>query len=379
MLTILSRRDLLAAGLAGGFALSPLGALAQVAKIEPKVFVKNARRYVTDMLGRTVEIPAKVNRIVCTGTGAPRIACYLNALDKMVGIESSDQVYEHDPKRDYAFAHYARFKKMPQIGKGGGNAFTANPEAVLSLEPDVILTGYAPEAVKQLERETGLPVISVYYRSLGLVNDTFLQSIRMTGEVLGLQERAGAIESFVAAAIADLKKRVAGVDAGKSPTVYTGAVTFFGGHGFSGTYNRFGPLSVLNARSISDRPGKEGFYDADLEFVLHADPQVIFLDPSNLPIVRQEVKTRRGYFESLSAVRENRVYTMPSYNQYSTNVTYSLANAYYAGTILFPDRFADVDFPAKFDEIVSFFNGRGWYDKMAHYGQGYGTVNLLEG
>ena len=136
---------------------------------------------------------------------------------------------------------------------------------------------------------------------------------------------------------------------------------------------------MLNARSISDRPGKEGFYEADLEFVLHADPQVIFLDPSNLPIVRQEVKTRRGYFESLSAVRENRVYTMPSYNQYSTNVSYSLANAYYAGTVLFPDRFADVDFPAKFDEIVSFFNGRGWYDKMAHYGQGYGTVNLLEG
>ena len=58
-------------------------------------------------------------------------------------------------------------------------------------------------------------MISVYYRSLGLVNDTFLQSIRMTGEVLGLQERAGAIESFVAAAIADLKKRVAGVTAGK--------------------------------------------------------------------------------------------------------------------------------------------------------------------
>ena len=130
---------------------------------------------------------------------------------------------------------------MPQIGKGGGNAFTANPEALLSLEPDVILTGYAPEAVKQLERETGLPVISVYYRSLGLVNDTFLQSIRMTGEVLGLQERAGAIESFVAAAIADLKKRVAGVDAGKSPTVYTGTVTFFGGHGL------FGHLQPLRA------------------------------------------------------------------------------------------------------------------------------------
>ena len=40
------------------------------------------------------------------------------------------------------------------------------------------------------------------------------------------------------------------------------------------------------------------------------------------------------------------VYAMPSYIQYSSIIAYSLANAYYAGTVLFPDAFADVYFAA---------------------------------
>lgn len=372
-----SRRSLL---LSAGFLslTGPSLSWAQAAEaVRPGVFEKGSKRFAVDMLGRTVEIPAAVKRVVCTGTGAPRIVAYLEALDRLVGIESSDKIYANDPKRDYAYAHHERFKKLPVIGKGGGSSFTANPEAILALEPDVIFTGYTSEAAEQLTRETGLPVVSVGYRSLGLVHPTFLQSIALVGEILGVQKRSKAILDFVASVRTDLARRVADVDVSKSPTVYPGAVTFSGSHGFSGTYNKFGPLTAVKARSISDKPGREGFYDADLEFVLNADPQIIFLDPGNLPIVRQEVQNRRGYFESLSAVKNKRVYSLPSYNQYSTNVAYSLANAYYVGSVLHPERFADVDFPRKFDEIVAFFNGKGWYEVMGKTGQGYGPLELL--
>lgn len=36
------------------------------------------------------------------------------------------------------------------------------------------------------------------------------------------------------------------------------------------------------------------------------------------------------------------------------------------GAVLHPERFADVDFPRKFDEIVAFFNGKGWYEVMGN-------------
>ena len=331
-------------------------------------------RTVKDMHGRTVKVPRSVKRLVCTGSGALRVVSYLGALDLLVGIESSDLRYKNDPKRDYAFAHHDRFKPLPVIGKGGGTGYTANPEAILALEPDVILTGYAPEAAEQLARETGIPVVSVYYLSLGLVNDSFLKAVQLAGAVLGREERAKAIVDFIENVQADLQRRVQNRGGDTGPTVYPGAVTFSGAHGFAGTYSRFGPLAVLGARSISDRPDREGFYETDLEFVLQQDPDLIFLDPGNLSIVAEEAKSKRDYFASLKAVKTGNVYAMPSYNQYSTNIAYSLANAYYAGTVLFPKLFADVDFAARFNEIVTFFNGRGWYDRMAALGQPYGKI-----
>lgn len=331
-------------------------------------------RTVKDMHGRTVKVPRSVKRLVCTGSGALRVASYLGALDLLVGIESSDLRYKNDPKRDYAFVNHDRFKSLPVIGKGGGTGYTANPEAILAVEPDVIMTGYAPEAAEQLARETGIPVISVYYHSLGLVDDSFLQAVQLAGAVLGREERAKAIVDFIENVQADLQRRVQKRGGDTGPTVYPGAVTFSGAHGFAGTYSRFGPLAVLGARSISDRPDREGFYEADLEFVLQQDPDLIFLDPGNLSIVAEEAKSKRDYFASLKAVKTGNVYAMPSYNQYSTNIAYSLANAYYAGTVLFPKQFADVDFAARFNEIVTFFNGRGWYDRMAALGQPYGKI-----
>lgn len=331
-------------------------------------------RTVKDMHGRTVKVPRSVKRLVCTGSGALRVVSYLGALDLLVGIESSDLRYKNDPKRDYAFAHHDRFKSLPVIGKGGGTGYTANPEAILALEPDVILTGYAPEAAEQLARETGIPVISVYYLSLGLVDDSFLQAVQLAGAVLGYEERAKAIVDFIENVQADLQRRVQNRGGDTGPTVYPGAVTFFGAHGFAGTYSRFGPLAVLGARSISDRSDREGFYETDLEFVLQQDPDLIFLDPGNLSIVAEEAKSKRDYFASLKAVKTGNVYAMPSYNQYATNIAYSLTNAYYAGTVLFPKQFADVDFAARFNEIVTFFNGRGWYDHMAALGQPYGKI-----
>lgn len=331
-------------------------------------------RTVKDMHGRTVKVPRSVKRLVCTGSGALRVASYLGAWDLLVGIESSDLRYKNDPKRDYAFANHDRFKSLPVIGKGGGTGYTANPEAILAVEPDVILTGYAPEAAEQLARETGIPVVSVYYLSLGLVNDSFLKAIDLAGRILGCEARAKSIVKFIESVQADLQKRVHSRGQEVGPSVYPGAVTFSGAHGFAGTYSRFGPLAAVGARSISDRLDREGFYETDLEFVLQQDPDLIFLDPGNLSIVAEEAKNKRDYFALLKAVKTGNVYAMPSYNQYSTNIAYSLANAYYAGTVLFPEVFADVNFAAKFDEIVSFFNGRGWYEHMAPLGQPYGRI-----
>ena len=57
-------------------------------KVEEKITV-------TDMLKRNVEVPKDVKRIVCIGPGALRLIVYLDATDKVVGVEDAEKSGVH--------------------------------------------------------------------------------------------------------------------------------------------------------------------------------------------------------------------------------------------------------------------------------------------
>ena len=44
-------------------------------------------RILTDGAGRQVEVPEKVNSVVCVGVGALRYTCYMGAQDLVIGVE----------------------------------------------------------------------------------------------------------------------------------------------------------------------------------------------------------------------------------------------------------------------------------------------------
>ena len=72
---------------------------------------------ITDLSGRSVEVPEKVERIIAIGPGALRLVVYLNATDKVVGVEDSETLW--DPTgRPYRMAH-PELAEKPVIGKGG--------------------------------------------------------------------------------------------------------------------------------------------------------------------------------------------------------------------------------------------------------------------
>jgi iron complex transport system substrate-binding protein len=52
------------------------------------------------------------------------------------------------------------------------------------------------------------------------------------------------------------------------------------------------------------------------------------------------------------------VYGLLPYNWYGQNLESIFANAYFLGTLLHPDRFADIDPAAKADEITTFLVGK---------------------
>ncbi|MCL2382009.1 MAG: ABC transporter substrate-binding protein [Treponema sp.] len=335
-------------------------------------------RIVTDVWGREVRIPAEVRTIVALGSGAPRIAAYLGVVDMMAGSERMD-AETFSVLRDFNPVHHQTFRALPIVGRGGGSGNNnAYPEELIKLAPDVILAAFSPEAADELFFQTHIPVVSVRYFSVNFIDDSFYRAVRVFAEVVGARERGEEVLSFIQGHKAELQRRTYGIPGGEKPRVYAGAVTFNGRRGFSGTYSNFGPLMAINALNVADEAGMEGFFEANLEHVVLWDPDVIFLDPGNMDLVNAEYAANPAFFNSLRAVREGRVYAMPAFNFAATNVTYALMNAYFAGTVLFPERFAGVDIARISAEILTFFLGENTFDVMARNGLSFGRVTIGE-
>ena len=75
-------------------------------------------------------------------------------------------------------------------------------------------------------------------------------------------------------------------------------------------------------------------------------------------------------YRTLTAVKQGRVYGVLPYNWYTINYGSILANAYFIGKTLYPERFADVDPVVKANEIYTFLVGKPVFGEMNRMFQG---------
>ena len=76
-------------------------------------------------------------------------------------------------------------------------------------------------------------------------------------------------------------------------------------------------------------------------------------------------------YRVLSAVEKGEIYGVLPYNWYSQNHGSILADAYFIGKVLYPERFEDVDPVEKADEIYTFLVGKPVFDRM---NEGFGSM-----
>jgi iron complex transport system substrate-binding protein len=69
-------------------------------------------------------------------------------------------------------------------------------------------------------------------------------------------------------------------------------------------------------------------------------------------------------WRELKAVKSGEVYGVLPYNWYTQNFGSILANAYFVGKALYPERFEDVDPQVKADEIFRFLVGQDVFQTM---------------
>lgn len=328
---------------------------------------------VTDLRGRTVDIPKDVERIVGIGC-ALRPICYLQAEDMVVGVEKDEQ--EDFVSCAYRHVNQDTFAGLPVIGEGGSKGVTPNEEAIVAAAPQVIVAdSLEADEADALQQKTGIPVVCLDQPET-FFDQKYYDNLTFLGDVLGKQDRAGELVDYIEEIESDLNTRSAASSAHGSASAYAAGISYRGGHGFDGTEAGFPPFAACNVENIADGKGSSGPYTIDLEAVSAAQPDFIFIESGNLPLVADDYKANAAYFDSLDAVQAGKVHTLISYRFYSTNVELALANCYQVGAVVYPDAFSNVDPSEKMDEISEFFLGESLSADLSEQGYEFSQVDI---
>ena len=327
-------------------------------------------RSLTDGAGRQVEVPEKVDSIVCVGVGALRYTCYVGAQDLVIGVED----YEVKPgmSRLYNYVNFDKFKNLPVIGTNG-QPYT---EEIINLAPDVIvMSKSASVEADDLQNKTGTPVVVVPGSDTTLDQNAY-DTIRILGELYGKQTRAAELTSYLKGIQQDLDDRTKDIPEEDKPSVYVGGVSFKGHHGFEGTEAGYGPFALIRAKNLADTTGQNGAFNIDLEQVLAWDPDIIFLDFNGMGFIKEDYAAKPDYYHALTAVQEGKVYSQISFRSSASNLETALADAYYAACVMYPRQFADVDPVAKAEEIFEMLLGVNPYAELKEAGYEFRPIDI---
>ncbi|MDD4252767.1 MAG: ABC transporter substrate-binding protein, partial [Methanoculleus horonobensis] len=161
-------------------------------------------------------------------------------------------------------------------------------------------------------------------------------------------------------------------------TAYTGGVSSAGAHGIIPTEPAYPPFLWINAKNAAAGLGT-AHADVAKEALVDWDPGYIFIDVGTIQMESDgaigELKSDPA-LQGLFAVKESRVYGVLPYNFYNTNYGTVLADAYFIGKTLYPDRFADIDPEEKADEIYTFFIGKPVFGDLNGQYRNLGFVEI---
>jgi len=322
---------------------------------------------ITDMLGRVIEVPRDINKIVGIEAGALRLLVYLECTDLVVGIED----VELESGKPYNFAHPELFE-LPLIGPiHGGDA-----ELIMKQNPDIIFWTYTTTGdADELQEKTGIPVVAINYGDLDDSRDTFFEALRLIGSILDKNNRAEELIKYINQIITDLDDRTANISEDQKLKTYVGGIGHRGAHGILSTEATYAPFLFVNTINVANELGMNHAF-IDQEKLIEWNPDIIFIDEGGYLLSIEDVKGIS--YKSVTAIENNNLYGVIPYNSYTINIGTVLANAYYIGTVLFPDEFSDINVEEKADEIYQNFVGKGVYKDMETMFGGFKKITLGE-
>ena len=252
---------------------------------------------VVDSAGRSISVPARVERVFPAGPPAA-ILLYTLAPDLLIGWPRPNR----EEECEYMLPDICA---RPEVGRITGRGNTANLEVVLAFKPDLILDvgAIAPTFVSlasRVQEQTGIP-----YALLDGRFDAIVPTYRTLG---ALAHRSAAVESLAQYAedtMTTIKGRIAGIPAEQRPKVYYARGPRGLETGLAGSIN-VETIEFMGVRNVaSERPG--GLALVSIEQVLLWNPDVIItIDRDFAAGVRHD-----PLWNAVNAVRDGRVHLSP--------------------------------------------------------------------
>lgn len=287
----LSRRRLLGSALTAAVATV-------VASCAKDGSIGSAGRTVTDLTGATVRLTGPVRRVVTLPKPAASMMVAVNGgPEVLAGMNAASASAIRD---SYLGTVYPELLEVAT--DVAGQEFAPNVESVLSAEPDVVIQwgDRGPGIVDPL-RNAGLAVAQLTYGT----QEELEGAVRLYGELLGKQDRAGHILDGMTAGLNRLRKRER-TGPEQSVLYLAGGANDMQAAG-AGSYNQF-VTELVGARNPASEIRQERG-EIDAERLLAWNPDVILLGNFG-PAVPRDMYGNPA-LASVRAVRDRRVYKVP--------------------------------------------------------------------
>ena len=246
-----------------------------------------AKRY-TDGLGREITLETTPQRIVSLAPSNTEI---------LFAIGAGSQVVGRDEFSDYP-------AEAASIDSIGGSFGEYNAEAIVALEPDLVLAAEinTPELVKQLE-DLGL---TVFYLKNPVTLEEMYVNLDVVGQLTGhdVTDLIDSLEARVAA----VDEKIAPISA--RPTVFYEIDATDASKPYSYGPGTFGDLLIQRAggANLVTLAGiTDAYPQVSLEQIVAANPSAIILGDSMWGVTPEAVLARAGW-DALDAVKNNQIF-----------------------------------------------------------------------
>jgi iron complex transport system substrate-binding protein len=264
-------------------------------------------RIIVDQMGRKVEVPRHVKRIVIFALPLPLV---IYAVDG-----SGERIAGMNPRTRKCLETNMLGVMAPGLKKSsssfvaGNTMFNVNIEELIKIKPDVVLQWARMDKDVILMEKMGIPVITLAVRNYEDVTGW----IKIAGQLLNKPEKAAALLEYHERTVKWISERTKVLSEKSRPRVFIlmgysgGNMTTWGNHPFFNfTMDLTGAVNV--ARDLPRAAGRT----VNMEQVLDWNPDIIYLGHVNDLTPKDFYENRLPHdWSRIDAVKNRRVYKIP--------------------------------------------------------------------